>query len=70
MLAFACVPLALSLVLSPVGRDAFAWVVLAFVAWSAALLLIGVRSVHGWSWGRAAAAAAVPVAAAAGLLAL
>jgi hypothetical protein len=70
VLAFASVPLALSLVLSPVGRDAFAWVVLAFVAWSAALLLVGVRAVHGWGWGRAAAAAALPVAAAAALLAL
>jgi hypothetical protein len=70
VLAFACVPLALSLVLSPVGRGSFSWVVLAFVAWSAALLLIGVRAVHGWGWGRAAAAAGVPVAVAAALLAL
>jgi hypothetical protein len=70
VLAFASVPLALSLVLSPVGRDAFAWVLLVFVAWSAALLLVGVRAVHGWTWGRAAAAAALPVAAAAALLAL
>ena len=67
--AFASVPLALSLVLSPVGRGDFAWVVLAFVAWSAALLLIGVRAVHGWTWARAAAAAVVPVVAAALLLA-
>jgi hypothetical protein len=70
VLAFACVPLALSLVLSPVGRGRFAWVVLVFVAWSAVLLLIGVRAVHGWSWARAAVAAAVPVATAAALLAL
>jgi len=70
VLAFACVPLALSVVLSPVGHRAFAWVVLVFVAWSAALLLIGVRAVHGWTWGRAATAAAVPVAVAAALLAL
>ena len=70
VLAFASVPLALSLALSPVGRTAFSWVVLAFVAWSAGLLLIGVRSVHGWTWQRAAAASAVPVAVAAGLLAL
>ena len=70
VLAFASVPLALSLVLSPVGRDAFTWVVLVFVAWSAALLLVGVRAVHGWTWTRAAAAAAVPIAAAAALLAL
>jgi hypothetical protein len=70
VLAFACVPLALSLVVSPIGRTAFGWVVLVFVAWSAALLLIGVRAVHGWTWPRAAAAAAVPVAAACVLLAL
>jgi hypothetical protein len=70
VLAFACVPLALSLVLAPTGRDAFAWIVLAFVAWSAGLLVIGVRAVHGWTWARAGAAAAVPVAAAAALLAL
>ncbi len=27
-----------------------------FVLWSAALLLVGTRGVHGWGWGRAAAA--------------
>jgi hypothetical protein len=70
VLAFASVPLALSLILSPVGRSAFAWVFIAFAAWSAALLLIGVRSVHGWTWGRSAAAAAAPIAALAVLLAL
>ena len=63
-------PLALSIVLSPVGHHVFAWVILAFVAWSAGLLLVGVRAVHGWGWGRAAAAAAAPVVAAAVLLAL
>ena len=26
---------------------------LAFAGWSAALLLVGVRAVHGWTWGRA-----------------
>ena len=70
VLAFACVPLALSLVLSPVGRDRFAWAILPFVAWSVALLVVGVRSVHGWTWVRAAAAAALPALVAAGLLAL
>ena len=70
VLAFACVPLALSLVLIPTGRDAFGWIVLAFVAWSAVLLVIGVRAVHGWTWARAAAAAALPIAAAGALLAL
>jgi hypothetical protein len=70
VLAFACVPIALSLVAAPLGRDRFAWVCLAFVAWAAVLLVIGVRAVHGWSWPRAATAAAVPVAVAALLLAL
>jgi hypothetical protein len=31
-------------------------------AWSAALLVIGVRSVHGWSWGRSLAAVALAAA--------
>jgi hypothetical protein len=70
VLAFASVPLALSLVLTPTGRDAFGWIVLVFVAWSAVLLVIGVRAVHGWSWARASAAASLPVLAAAALLAL
>jgi hypothetical protein len=85
VLAFASVPLALSLVLWPVklalyGEDAFrsggsdagtgdqvfALLALGFLVWSIALLVIGVRAVHGWTWARAsaaiAAAAAVPVA--------
>jgi hypothetical protein len=70
VLAYAFVPLALSLVLSPVGRGAFAWVVPVFVAWSAAMLVIGVRAVHGWTWPRAAAGVAPPLVAAALLLAL
>jgi hypothetical protein len=36
--------------------DAFHAVELAFVAWSGALLLVGVRAVHGWSWWRSLAA--------------
>lgn len=70
VLAFASVPLALSLVVSPAGHGIFQWLFLAFAAWSAVLLLIGVRSVHGWTWGRAAAAAAAPVAVLSLLLAL
>jgi len=70
VVAYASVPLAISLVLSPVGHGVFQWLFLAFAAWSAALLLIGVRSVHGWTWPRAAAAAAVPVVALSLLLAL
>ncbi len=81
IVAFAAVPVALSLVLWPVklslyGADAFktggadaglgshvfAALELAFVAWAAALLVIGVRSVHGWSWPRSAAACVLVVA--------
>jgi hypothetical protein len=29
-----------------------AWVFYAFVLWALALLVVGVRTVHGWSWGR------------------
>jgi hypothetical protein len=82
VLAFAAVPIALSLVVWPVklalyggdwfhtgGRDAgggglaFDLIQLAFVLWSAYLLLTGVRAVHGWTWGRAGAACAFAVAA-------
>jgi len=34
----------------------------AFVLWSAGLLLIGVRAVHGWPWSRAAAAVGIGLA--------
>jgi hypothetical protein len=34
------------------GGDFFYAVGLGFTAWSLALLLVGVRTVHGWSWGR------------------
>ena len=47
------------------GDAVFGGVYLGFVAWSVWLLLVGVRTVHGWTWGRAAAtialAAAFPV---------
>ena len=78
LLAFACVPLVLSLILLPIrlalygedifrtgGKDAgagahvFTALGLVFVAWSAVLLAIGIRAVHGWTWGRALAAYAV-----------
>jgi hypothetical protein len=78
VLAFAAVPIALSLVLWPFklaldgddwfrsgGRDAGAALVafdaltIVFYAWSIALLVIGVRSVHGWTWQRAFVASAV-----------
>jgi hypothetical protein len=38
------------------GDSIFGGVFLGFIAWSVWLLLIGVRTVHGWTWGRAAAA--------------
>lgn len=47
------------------GRDtgggglAFDLVQLAFFLWAAALLVIGVRAVHGWTWARAAGACAL-----------
>jgi hypothetical protein len=87
LLAFAAVPVALSLLLWPVelalwgsalfhagGPDAgsggkvFEVVQAALLFWSAGLLVIGVRVVHGWSWGRAAAAAAVPIVLCAGVI--
>jgi hypothetical protein len=80
IVAFAAVPIALSLVLWPVklalygedafrsgGRDGgsgahiFPALTLGFVAWAAALLVIGVRSVHGWSWARATVASAAAI---------
>jgi hypothetical protein len=39
---------------SSVG-DVFAWGFYAFVAWALALLVVGVRTVHGWSWARSLA---------------
>jgi hypothetical protein len=44
------------------GDAIFGGVYLGFVAWSVMLLLIGVRAVHGWTWGRAAAAVALAAA--------
>jgi hypothetical protein len=78
VLAFAAVPLALSLVLWPVklalygsdwfqtgGRDTglgggiFDLLTYAFFVWALVLLVLGIRSVHGWTWGRALAAAGI-----------
>jgi hypothetical protein len=78
VLAFALVPVALSLIAWPVklalyggdwfragGRDtgtggvAFDLIEFAFFAWALALLVIGVRAVHGWTWARAVAACAL-----------
>lgn len=56
------------------GGEVFAVLQLAFFAWAAALLLVGMRAVHGWSWTRAgaavAAAAALPAAVSAAALTL
>jgi hypothetical protein len=41
------------------GDAIFGGIFLGFVAWSVILLLIGVRAVHGWGWGRAAGAVAL-----------
>jgi hypothetical protein len=41
------------------GDAVFGGVYLGFVAWSVWLLLVGVRTVHGWTWARAAAAVAL-----------
>ena len=44
------------------GDVVFGWIALGFVVWSATLLVLGVRTVHGWSWPRAAAAVALAAA--------
>jgi hypothetical protein len=82
VLAFAAVPVALSLMLWPIklaiygeslfrtggsdhgaGLRVFDALELAFLLWAAALLVVGVRSVHGWTWARAAAACGLALAA-------
>jgi hypothetical protein len=50
-----------------VGGDVFAWLFYAFVLWAVALLVLGVRTVHGWSWRRSVAAVAIAAGFAAGL---
>ena len=50
------------------GGRVFTALELLFVAWAVALLVVGVRAVHGWSWSRALAAAVAPVAVGAALL--
>ena len=45
----------------PDGRgagDVTAWIFYGFVAWSLVLFIIGVRTVHGWTWARAVAGVA------------
>ncbi len=43
------------------GARAFDVLEAGFLLWSAALLVIGVRAVHGWTWRRAAAACAIAI---------
>jgi hypothetical protein len=45
----------------------FAWVFYAFLVWALVLLVIGVRTVHGWTWSRSVAGVGVTTAFAAGL---
>ncbi|HKE00825.1 MAG TPA: Yip1 family protein [Planctomycetota bacterium] len=82
VLAFAWVPIVLSLALWPVKlalygedwfrdggsdtgavADAFRVLDFAFLAWAVALLVLGIRAVHGWTWPRAAAASTLAIAA-------
>jgi len=49
------------------GGTAFAWVFYAFVLWGVALLVVGVRTVHGWSWARSLGGVLFTAAIAAGL---
>jgi hypothetical protein len=44
------------------GDAVFGTVYLAIVAWSVWLLLVGVRTVHGWTWARSVATVAVAAA--------
>jgi hypothetical protein len=44
------------------GDAVFGGLYLGFVAWALLLLLLGVRTVHGWTYGRAAAAVALAAA--------
>ena len=78
LLAFAAVPVALSLVLLPVrlalygddifrsggsdsgsGADVFTALELVFAVWAFGLLVIGIRTVEGWTWPRTVAGAAL-----------
>jgi hypothetical protein len=66
LLAYSVVPLAVSLPLWAVelasdGGVGFSVVRGLVVAWSAALLVVGIRTLHAWTWARTAAAAALPL---------
>jgi hypothetical protein len=82
VVAFACAPVALSLLLVwPIGLAAFGgdlfrsggsdtgtggdvlfWSAVGFGLWGLVLLLIGIRAVHGWTWGRSLATLAITAA--------
>jgi len=47
--------------------DVTAWIFYAFVVWALVLLVIGVRTVHGWTWARSLAGVALTAAFAAAL---
>lgn len=47
------------------GGDVFKGLQIAFAAWTLALLVVGVRAVHGWSWTRALGACGLAVVSAA-----
>jgi hypothetical protein len=44
------------------GDAVFGGIYLGFVAWAVVLLVVGVRTVHGWTWARAAGAVALAAA--------
>jgi hypothetical protein len=54
---------------STVGSG-FAWFFYAFLLWALVLLVTGVRTIHGWTWGRALAGVGLAAAMTAGLAAV
>jgi hypothetical protein len=52
------------------GEEVFRALTLGFALWAGVLLVIGIRSLHGWSWTRAALGAAAPIALAAAAVVL
>lgn len=66
LLAYSVVPLAASLPVwaAELGTDGglgFEVVRALVIAWAAALLVVGLRTLHAWPWGRTLAAAALPL---------
>ena len=45
-----------------VADAVFETIEIGFLAWALALLVVGIRTVHGWSWARSLAATALPAA--------